>query len=130
VQEQGIDEMLRILSQPGYQLHAVELDGSGEPTRLELKRGRNTAIADWDAESRAITSFQASSIPGISLDAHGLIDVLHFGRIGGIWTQSLWAIMGLSPIAMVATSFLMWWNRVLSKRLRDASEKGSQAIGQ
>ena len=116
-QPHGIDEMLQALSQPGYQLQAVELDDSGEPTRLELKRRKNTAIADWNAQSRIITSFQESSIPGISLDAHGLVDVLHFGRIGGIWTQSLWAIMGLSPIAMVVTGFLMWWNRVLSKRL-------------
>jgi uncharacterized iron-regulated membrane protein len=117
-QGHAIDEMVQALSQTGYQLRAVELDDSGAPARLELEKGRNTEIADWDAQQRTIRSLQESSIPGISLDAHGFVDVLHFGRIGGIWTQSLWAAMGLSPIAMVVTGFLMWWNRVLSKRLQ------------
>jgi uncharacterized iron-regulated membrane protein len=58
---------------------------------------------------------------------------LHFGRIGGIgipcsvrsglcdWTtKSVWALLGLAPAVMFATGAVMWWNRVLRTKGRDA----------
>jgi uncharacterized iron-regulated membrane protein len=42
---------------------------------------------------------------------------LHFGTFG--WAvKSLWAVIGLTPAALFVTGFLMWWNRVLSKKWR------------
>ena len=43
---------------------------------------------------------------------------LHFGNFGGWPVKALWAVMGLTPALLFVTGFLMWWNRVLSKRWR------------
>jgi uncharacterized iron-regulated membrane protein len=55
---------------------------------------------------------------------------LHFGRINGIGipcggpgvcdiaTKSVWAAIGLIPGVMFVTGAMMWWNRVVVKRLR------------
>ena len=57
---------------------------------------------------------------------------LHFGRINGIGipcrgpglcdftTKLLWAVFGLAPAAMVVTGALVWWNRVVRKKLKRA----------
>jgi uncharacterized iron-regulated membrane protein len=54
---------------------------------------------------------------------------LHFGRINGIgipcrgpglcdqMTKATWAIFGLAPAVMFVTGAIMWWNRVLRRRL-------------
>jgi uncharacterized iron-regulated membrane protein len=59
---------------------------------------------------------------------------LHFGRVNGIgipcsgpgfcdWTtKSIWALFGLAPAVMFVTGALMWWNRVLRKKLRRPSQ--------
>lgn len=57
---------------------------------------------------------------------------LHFGRINGIGipcrgpgacdmaTKLTWAVAGLAPAGMFVTGAVMWWNRVLRKKLRGA----------
>ena len=45
------------------------------------------------------------------------INRLHFGRFNGA-TEALWTILGLAPGILAVTGALMWWNRVLSKKLR------------
>jgi uncharacterized iron-regulated membrane protein len=42
---------------------------------------------------------------------------LHFGNFGGAPVKVLWTITGLAPAVLAVTGSLMWWNRVLSKRL-------------
>ena len=54
---------------------------------------------------------------------------LHFGRVNGIGipcggpgfcdsaTKVVWAIFGLAPAAMFVTGVVMWWNRVVRKKL-------------
>ena len=54
---------------------------------------------------------------------------LHFGRINGIGipcsgpglcdsaTKSIWALFGLAPAAMFVTGAVLWWNRVVRKKL-------------
>lgn len=41
---------------------------------------------------------------------------LHFGRFNR-GTEALWTILGFAPAALAVTGALMWWNRVLSKKL-------------
>jgi uncharacterized iron-regulated membrane protein len=60
---------------------------------------------------------------------------LHFGRINGIGipcrgpglcdqaTKFTWAVFGLAPAAMFVTGAVMWWNRVVRKRLRRMSRQ-------
>jgi uncharacterized iron-regulated membrane protein len=63
---------------------------------------------------------------------------LHFCRIGGIaipcriryglcdWAaKSVWALFGLAPAAMFMTGAVMWWNRVVRKKLRRTSRRSS-----
>jgi uncharacterized iron-regulated membrane protein len=38
---------------------------------------------------------------------------IHFG---GTWSKMAWVVLGLAPAALVVTRYLMWWNRVLSKK--------------
>ena len=50
---------------------------------------------------------------------------LHFGRFGRLrkvswfyWPLStLWVVLGLIPVVIAITGFLMWWNRVLRKKM-------------
>jgi uncharacterized iron-regulated membrane protein len=54
---------------------------------------------------------------------------LHFGRINGIGipcsgpglcdstTKLIWAVFGLAPAGMVVTGAVIWWNRVVRKKL-------------
>jgi uncharacterized iron-regulated membrane protein len=60
---------------------------------------------------------------------------LHFGRINGIGipcsgpgicdmtTKLIWAVLGLAPAAMFVTGAVMWWNRVVRKKLRKTSRR-------
>jgi Uncharacterized iron-regulated membrane protein len=43
---------------------------------------------------------------------------LHYGPFGGHSTRVLWIFMGLVPGVLSISGFLMWWNRVIVKRLR------------
>jgi uncharacterized iron-regulated membrane protein len=57
---------------------------------------------------------------------------LHFGRINGIgipcrgpglcdqMTKLTWAVFGLAPAVMLVTGVMMWWNRVVRKKLNSA----------
>jgi uncharacterized iron-regulated membrane protein len=42
----------------------------------------------------------------------------HYGTFGGWPVKTLWFLVGLAPLLLVATSLLMWWNRVLNPALR------------
>jgi uncharacterized iron-regulated membrane protein len=45
---------------------------------------------------------------------------LHYGSFGGHWTRILWIFMGLVPGILSISGFLMWWNRVIAKRLQSS----------
>lgn len=54
---------------------------------------------------------------------------LHFGRFNAA-TEALWTILGLAPALLAATGVLMWWNRVLSKRIgRRQKTEDRMAVG-
>jgi uncharacterized iron-regulated membrane protein len=88
---------------------------------------------NWDVHSA--TGFWSSlfvlvwGISGIGLCFPGTLNTvangefldwltrLHFGRFGAL-TEGLWTIVGLAPAVLAFTGVLMWWNRVLRKKLR------------
>jgi uncharacterized iron-regulated membrane protein len=43
---------------------------------------------------------------------------LHFGNFSGWKVKALWVVLGLAPAMLFATGALVWWNRVLSPRIR------------
>lgn len=51
---------------------------------------------------------------------------LHFGRFNGA-TEVLWTVLGLAPAVLAVTGALMWWNRVLSKKVRHRGPHRSEA---
>jgi uncharacterized iron-regulated membrane protein len=76
--------------------NAVYLDpASGRVLRLDAVAGRSfgDAIIAW-------------------------IPPLHFGSFaGGNYVATLWLLLGLTPAILGASGLLMWWNRVLVKKL-------------
>ncbi|HEX8754715.1 MAG TPA: PepSY-associated TM helix domain-containing protein, partial [Steroidobacteraceae bacterium] len=40
----------------------------------------------------------------------------HFGDFGGLPLQILWALLGLVPVVLVITAYVMWWNRSLKRQ--------------
>jgi uncharacterized iron-regulated membrane protein len=42
---------------------------------------------------------------------------LHFGRFNR-GTEALWTVLGLAPAVLAATGALMWWRRVLRRKVR------------
>jgi uncharacterized iron-regulated membrane protein len=43
--------------------------------------------------------------------------MIHFGTFGGLATRILWVLLGIVPGVLAISGFLMWWNRVVVKRL-------------
>lgn len=41
---------------------------------------------------------------------------LHFGRFGGLGIRFLWAGLGLLPVVLFVTGFVLWWTRVVRRR--------------
>lgn len=60
----------------------------------------NTSSARWTAGER------------FSLAVYSL----HFGDFGGLSLQILWALLGLVPVVLVITAYVMWWNRSLKRK--------------
>jgi uncharacterized iron-regulated membrane protein len=61
-------------------------------------------LRDWlDNDVQDITRPGDKLIPFL-LDAH-------FGRFGGWWGRTTWAILGLAPAALLITGFIVWLNQ-------------------
>jgi uncharacterized iron-regulated membrane protein len=60
--------------------------------------------------------FPAVLDPFLSRQGVFWITQLHFGRFHWL-TEALWTGVGLAPALLAATGALMWWNRVLRKKL-------------
>jgi uncharacterized iron-regulated membrane protein len=46
---------------------------------------------------------------------------LHFGRFGGLGIRFLWAALGLLPAVLFVTGFVLWWTRVVRRRVATAA---------
>ncbi len=40
----------------------------------------------------------------------------HFGRFGGLEWRVLWTLLGLLPVVLFVTGFILWWTRVVRRR--------------
>lgn len=60
----------------------------------------NISSADWTIGERLSTS----------------IYTVHFGDFGGLPSEIAWALLGLVPVLLTVTGYVMWWNRVLRKK--------------
>jgi hypothetical protein len=46
---------------------------------------------------------------------------LHFGRFGGLGIRFLWVALGLLPTVLFVTGFVLWWTRVVRRRVAAAA---------
>ncbi len=60
----------------------------------------NISSANWTAGERLSISIYS----------------VHFGDFGGMPVKIAWAVLGLVPVLLTITGYLMWWNRVLKKK--------------
>jgi uncharacterized iron-regulated membrane protein len=59
-------------------------------------------------------------------EARAWITRFHFGRFNA-GTEALWTVLGLAPAVLAATGALMWWNRVLTKKVHHWKNKRTGA---
>lgn len=50
--------------------------------------------------------------------ALNLLYPLHIGSFGGIAVRILYALLGLTPLILMASGFLVWWNRSIAPKRR------------
>jgi uncharacterized iron-regulated membrane protein len=104
----------------------------------------HTRFARWNWDVHSAVGFWSCifvliwGISGICLCFPGSLDFLlsdnfrywiarlHFGRFNAA-TEALWIVFGLAPAVLAVTGALMWWNRVLTKKLRYYFALGSTA---
>jgi uncharacterized iron-regulated membrane protein len=55
------------------------------------------------------------------------IGPLHTGNFGGPVVKALYVVLGLAPALLFATGFLMWWNRVVTRRWRESARATAAA---
>lgn len=100
---------------------------------MRIQRGVRFARLNWDLHSAVgfwcLLFVLIWGISGICLCFPGTLNFilsyplrfwitrLHFGRFNEV-TEALWTILGLAPGILAITGALMWWNRVLRKKLR------------
>lgn len=101
-----------------WKLSSIRFPEGDEPMSAELRQGNSSIEVDVDPRSARIVNVGEPKGWGVSMDAHSLAEALHFGRVGGSFTQALWVLFGLSPALLMLTGYLMWWNRSLSKRFK------------
>lgn len=53
---------------------------------------------------------------------------LHFGRFGGLAGRLTWVALGLLPAILFVTGFVMWWTRVVRRRVRALRDAPSDSF--
>jgi uncharacterized iron-regulated membrane protein len=100
---------------------------------IAIRRKAGFARFNWDLHSAVgfwfLIFVLTWGISGINLCFPGTLNFLfgskvrlwmerlHFGRFNTT-TEALWTIIGLAPAVLALTGTLMWWNRVVSKKVR------------
>jgi uncharacterized iron-regulated membrane protein len=109
---------------PAYRIQNVTLPiAPDDPVVFVLgddaytRRGAQAKLA-FDATTGALLSDMDTRRGSMLLRTYVLLGPLHFGRLFGAWTQTLWAFLGFAPATLFATGFAMWWRRMPIKRLR------------
>ena len=111
---------------PGAQLARVLLaTRPGSSVGVTVARDRH---GDWDSSDevthwfdpvsgRLLRTDQASRDPSGEVAIRWL-GIVHVGTFGGWPVKIVWAAGGLALVALFATGYLMWWNRVIRRSAR------------
>lgn len=120
-----LDELLDAADRalPGLPLHEIQLPSDGnQPVRVVKLEGKPASMRTL---SFVVLNPYTAEVLGVERPASatagdavfGWIGPLHTGHFGGTWVAVLWALLGLSMPVLFLTGFLMWWNRVIARRL-------------
>lgn len=83
----------------------------------QLPDGTSRTVA-VDAYSGRVLDISNARPPSLAERILSWAGPVHFGTWGGRLTQVIWVVLGLMPGLLFITGVLMYWNRILSKRLR------------
>jgi len=104
---------------PDARIHRLQivLDSVNVPARVTMRRGSpaqfhlvDTVFLDPGSAAVLRVDRYADRPAGESILAW--FSVLHFAAFGGIWSEILWSIAGLSFPALSVTGVVMWWRRI------------------
>jgi uncharacterized iron-regulated membrane protein len=114
----GLHGMLGFWSFGFVLLFAISGIYLGDPERIQDLADRIEPLTDANARSRIVDQviywlayLHVGRINGIGLFCHG-------PGICDKTVKLIWAVFGLTPAVMFVTGALMWWNRVVRKKLR------------
>lgn len=98
-----------------------ETDSTMHISMVDNSFGGNDAVTRVSIESTTgqITHFSRPEDRATPERFLSWLSNLHFGNFGGIFAKTIWVALGMAPALLFATGATMWWNRVLSKYLKN-----------
>jgi uncharacterized iron-regulated membrane protein len=140
-----LEEFLRAAerAQPGAAAVAFSFpQKAGDPVTVRTKEAR-----DWHriglnyvylepADARVVRSDRFSEVSA-GTQAILFMYPLHFGRFGGRWgsptlyygVMVLYVVIGVTPLVLMVTGLLMYWNRSFSKKWRRFRARSGSRVG-
>ena len=122
--------------QPGARVVRVAVPGRVDGPYTVFMAGPGTdaphqlARYFFDQHTGALLGTRPPGISGTAGDRiAGWIGPLHTGHFGGPLVKTLYVIVGLAPAVLFATGLIMWWNRVVTRRWREAWRTPRETMG-
>ncbi len=84
----------------------------------EPKGGRFGSIVAIRPQDGSVSSVDRFSDRSADAKARAWNRGLHDGTFAGLWSEWIWFLIGLTPVLLFVTGFIMWWNRVVLPWLR------------
>lgn len=88
----------------------------GDVPSLNILASEYSSTVSFDAgtgEHLGNYDIREASLGGKILDSYRR---LHFGDFAGLFSRTLWAVLGLSPLLLSITGLWIWWKRKKKKR--------------
>lgn len=125
-EEVPVDELLKTAREmiPNAWVSMVMLShGDGQPVKVTLMNGgpreyQNSNYVYLDPYTGTVLRVDSVEDRSIGDAIIAWVAPLHFGTFGGgTPVYVLWLLLGLSPAILGVSGILMWWNRVLVKKV-------------
>jgi uncharacterized iron-regulated membrane protein len=71
----------------------------------------------FDRDDGALLEQRKHDVASVGDFVMAWVGTVHTGSFGGWPVKILWAVLGLAPSLLFVTGVLMWWNRVVRKKL-------------
>ncbi|WP_373081033.1 PepSY-associated TM helix domain-containing protein [Zhongshania sp.] len=104
-------------SKPGYEISVLGEVSGQHPLYSEFANA-----VRYNAQSGEFTGMRDLRLADTTSQIKNSFRRLHFGDFAGNWSRAIWAILGLSPVLLIATGIVMWRIR-RPQRLRQATKQ-------